>query len=64
MDAGYKELEQYREDVRNKGKEILQQAKEKNLPVILLVGRPYHLDPEINHGIPEMIQSYNLAIVS
>ncbi|SDB99291.1 CoA-substrate-specific enzyme activase, putative [Succiniclasticum ruminis] len=64
MDAGYKELEQYREDVRNKGKEILQIAKEKNLPVILLVGRPYHIDPEINHGIPEMIQSYNLAIVS
>ena len=64
IDAGYKELEQYREDVRNKGKEILQTAKEKNLPVILLVGRPYHVDPEINHGIPEMIQSYNLAIVS
>ena len=64
MDAGYAELERYREDVRNKGKEILQTAKEKNLPVILLVGRPYHIDPEINHGIPEMIQSYNLAIVS
>ncbi len=64
MDAGYQELERYREDVRNKGKEILQTAKEKNLPVILLVGRPYHIDPEINHGIPEMIQSYNLAIVS
>jgi len=64
MEAGYKELEQYREDVRQKGAEILKIAKEKNLPVILLVGRPYHLDPEINHGIPEMIQSYNLAIVS
>jgi putative phosphoesterase len=44
--------------------EVLKEAREKNLPVILLVGRPYHLDPEINHGIPEMIQSYNLAIVS
>lgn len=64
MEAGYRELEQYREDVRQKGAEILKEAKEKNLPVILLVGRPYHLDPEINHGIPEMIQSYNLAIVS
>ena len=64
MEAGYKELEHYREDVRQKGAEILKEAREKNLPVILLVGRPYHLDPEINHGIPEMIQSYNLAIVS
>ena len=64
MEAGYKELEQYREDVRQKGAEILAIAKEKHYPVILLVGRPYHVDPEINHGIPEMIQSYNLAIVS
>ncbi len=64
MEAAYKELEQYREDVRQKGAEIIREAREKNLPVILLVGRPYHLDPEINHGIPEMIQSYNLAIVS
>lgn len=64
MDAGYKEIEHYREDVRRKGAEILRIAKEKKLPVILLIGRPYHIDPEINHGIPEMIQSYNLAIVS
>ncbi|MBQ9697746.1 MAG: 2-hydroxyacyl-CoA dehydratase, partial [Acidaminococcaceae bacterium] len=64
MEEGYKELEHYREDVRQKGAEILQIAKEKHYPVILLVGRPYHVDPEINHGIPEMIQSYNLAIVS
>ena len=42
----------------------MQIAKERNIPVILLIGRPYHIDPEINHGIPEMIQSYNLAIVS
>ena len=64
MEEGYKELEHYREDVRQKGAEILLIAKEKHYPVILLVGRPYHVDPEINHGIPEMIQSYNLAIVS
>lgn len=64
MEAGYRELEQYRADVRKKGAEILQIAKERNIPVILLIGRPYHIDPEINHGIPEMIQSYNLAIVS
>ena len=64
MNAAYDELEQYREDVRKKGAEILAYAKEHNMQVILLVGRPYHIDPEINHGIPEMIQSYNLAIVS
>ena len=57
MNAAYDELEQYREDVRKKGAEILAYAKEHNMQVILLVGRPYHIDPEINHGIPEMIQS-------
>ena len=64
MNAAYDELEHYREDVRKKGAEILAYAKEHKMQVILLVGRPYHIDPEINHGIPEMIQSYNLAIVS
>ena len=64
LKAAYDELERYREDVRRKGAEIIETAREKNLPIILLVGRPYHVDPEINHGIPDMIQSYNLAIVS
>lgn len=64
MEVAYRELEKYREDVRAKGAEILEEAKEKGLKVVVLAGRPYHVDPEINHGIPEMIQSYNLAIVS
>ncbi len=64
MNAAYEELERYREDVRHKGEEILAYAREHGLQVVLLVGRPYHIDPEINHGISEMIQSYNLCIVS
>ena len=62
--VAYAELEKYKEDVRQKGGEIIKIAEEKHLPIILLVGRPYHLDKEINHGLDEMIQSYNLAIVS
>lgn len=34
------------------------------MPIVVLAGRPYHVDPEINHGIPEMIQSYGIAILS
>lgn len=60
----YDELAQYRADVRKKGQEILAEADAKNQQVILLAGRPYHVDPEINHGIPEMIQSYELPIIS
>jgi predicted nucleotide-binding protein (sugar kinase/HSP70/actin superfamily) len=63
-ERAYAELESYREEVRQKGVEILREAEAKGQHVILLAGRPYHVDPEINHGIPEMIQSYDLPIIS
>ena len=63
-EAGYQEIESYRQEVRHKGQEILQEAEAQGRHVILLAGRPYHMDPEINHGIPEMIQSYDLPIIS
>ena len=58
------ELEHYHNDVRNYGEKIIERIKKTGEHAILLVGRPYHIDPEINHGIPEMIQSYNLPILS
>ncbi len=64
VEKAYAELEAYREEVRQKGVEILREAEAKGQHVILLAGRPYHVDPEINHGIPEMIQSYDLPIIS
>ncbi|MDY3740226.1 MAG: acyl-CoA dehydratase activase-related protein [Selenomonadaceae bacterium] len=64
VESAYAELENYREEVRQKGAEILQEAEEKGQQVILLAGRPYHVDHEINHGIPEMIQSYEMPIIS
>jgi predicted nucleotide-binding protein (sugar kinase/HSP70/actin superfamily) len=63
-DAAYAEIESYRRDVRKKGMEIIKQAQENRQPLIILAGRPYHIDPEINHGIPELIQSYGLAVIS
>ena len=63
-EAAYAELDAYRQEVRRKGQEILQEAERDGRHVILLAGRPYHMDPEINHGIPEMIQSYDLPIIS
>ena len=64
VDAAYKELAQYRQDVRDYGAKILERIEQTGEHAILLVGRPYHIDPEINHGIPEMIQSYHLPILS
>lgn len=63
-EAAYQEMARYREDVRDYGRQILERLEETGEHAIVLVGRPYHVDPEINHGIPEMIQSYKLPILS
>jgi len=63
-EAGYAEIAKYREDVRDYGEKILERIEKTGEHAILLVGRPYHIDPEINHGVPEMIQSYGLPILS
>ncbi len=60
----YEELERYKEDVRKKGEETLRYIEDKGIKAIVLAGRPYHIDPEINHGIPEMIKSYGFAVLS
>ena len=62
--AGWEELEQSRLDIRKKGEEVLKFMEENHVKGIVLAGRPYHIDPEINHGIPEMITSYGIAVLS
>ncbi len=60
----WKELEQARQDMRTKGEEVLRFMEENHKRGIVLAGRPYHIDPEINHGIPELINSYDLAVLT
>ncbi|MCQ2533278.1 MAG: acyl-CoA dehydratase activase-related protein [Clostridia bacterium] len=62
--AGSEEYNKFKEDIRNKGKEILEKMKKENMKGIVLAGRPYHIDPEIHHGIPEMINSLGLAVLT
>ncbi|SCG82321.1 putative CoA-substrate-specific enzyme activase [Proteiniborus sp. DW1] len=64
VDKAYMELEKYKADVRKKGEEAIAYIERNNIKGILLAGRPYHIDPEINHGIPEMIKSYGFAVIS
>ena len=64
VEAGAEEYYKYKEDIRQKGVEILKEMEEKGLKGIVLAGRPYHCDPEINHGIPEMINSLGLAVLT
>lgn len=50
--------------VREKGAEIIRTAREKKLPIIVLAGRPYHVDTEINHGIDKLICSFGAAVIT
>lgn len=51
-------------EIKEKGKEALDFAREHGLKTIILCGRPYHVDPEINHGINQLITSLGLVVVS
>ncbi len=58
------EQEIARKDIQKKGEETLAWMKENHKRGIVLAGRPYHIDPEINHGIPELITSYDIAVLT
>ena len=60
----YEEQDKYRQKVQIKGDEIIAKAEKEGKKIIVLAGRPYHVDPEINHGIDKLISSFNVAIVS
>lgn len=63
-EKAYNELYQYKEDVKKEGSKAIDYIKNNNKKGIVLAGRPYHVDPEINHGIPEMIEGYGLVVLS
>ncbi len=63
-EAAWEELSNARDDMRKKGEEVLKYLEETGKRGIVLAGRPYHVDPEINHGIPEMITSYDIAVLT
>lgn len=64
LDKAYAEDARFKETMRKKGEETIQFLKENHLRGIVLAGRPYHVDPEINHGLPEMITSYGFAVLT
>ena len=61
---GWEEMAACRKDVQIKGEETLKWMEEHGRHGIVLAGRPYHIDPEINHGIPDMICSYGVAVLT
>lgn len=62
--AAWTELSKARDDMRNKGEETMAYLNASGRKGIVLAGRPYHIDPEIHHGIPELINSYGVAVLT
>ena len=62
--AAYAEDKVFKHDVQQEGLTALAYMKEHNCRGIVLAGRPYHIDPEINHGIPETICSLGMVVLS
>lgn len=62
--AARAELNSFKEDIRKKGEETLEFLKTEKKKGIVLGGKPYHVDPEINHGIPELINTYDYAVLT
>ena len=63
-EAAYGAYERYFADLRRKGEEYMKHAEEKGMPVIVLAGRPYHVDPEINHGINTLICRLEAVVIT
>ena len=63
-EAAYAEYESHMAQVRTKATEIIAKARSEGRQIIVLAGRPYHVDPEINHGIDKLICSHGAAVIT
>lgn len=64
FDAAMEEQNAFKSDIRQKGEATLKYIREKNLKAVVLAGRPYHLDHQINHGVPDLLTSLGLAVLT
>ncbi|MGG2467533.1 acyl-CoA dehydratase activase-related protein [Paraclostridium bifermentans] len=64
VELGFEEYEKFKEDMRYMGEKSVEIINKNNKRGIVLAGRPYHIDPEINHGIPELINSLDMAVLT
>lgn len=63
-EKAYAAYEAWMREIREEGARVVAQAREQGKKIIVLCGRPYHVDPEINHGIDQLITSFDLAVVT
>lgn len=63
-DAAFNAREKYMSSMRSEAKRIVKKARKQGKRIIVLAGRPYHVDPEINHGIDTLLESLGMAVIS
>ncbi len=64
VDKAFEALSNYHNDIAAKGAEIIRQAREEKRHIIVIAGRPYHIDKEINHGIHKLVSSLGMAVIT
>ncbi|TCT16143.1 putative CoA-substrate-specific enzyme activase [Natranaerovirga pectinivora] len=64
VNSAYKEQYLFKKDIQKYGEDALKYIEENGIKGVVLAGRPYHIDPYINHGIPEMINSLDMAVLT
>ena len=62
--AAYEAYHAYEEDVRRTGQEYIDFARKNGYPIMVVAGRPYHMDPEINHGINDLITGFHFVLIT
>jgi len=62
--AAYNAYSEYKEDIRRKGREMINEARANNQKILVMAGRPYHVDPEIIHGIDDLASSYGFVVIT
>ena len=62
--AAYAAYHAYEEDVRRTGQEYIDFARKNGYPIMVVAGRPYHMDPEINHGINDLITGFHFVLIT
>ncbi len=64
VSLAWAEQRRAKEDIRAEGARVLREMEERGGRGVVLAGRPYHIDPEINHGVPELIASFGLSVLT
>lgn len=62
--AAYQAYDLYKQEIRAVGQSYIDKARAEGRPIIVMAGRPYHIDPEINHGINDLVTSFGFVLVS